>query len=159
MVAVQIDGGTTLVSEQIEREVVIAAPVEKVWSILTQAEHLRAWFGNAGAEIDLRPGGDISLAFEGHGRFLGHVETVKPPHQFAYRWAQMPDVPPSASNSTLVEFTLTPDGTSTRLRVVESGFRGLDIPEEGKISLVKEHTSGWEEIMNGFVTYAESQAS
>jgi uncharacterized protein YndB with AHSA1/START domain len=159
MVSAQIDGGTALVSEQIEGEVVIAAPVEKVWSILTEAEHLRTWFGNAGAEIDLRPGGDISLAFEGHGRFLGHVEVVKPPRQFTYRWAQMPDVRPSAGNSTLVEFTLTPEGTSTRLRVVESGFRGLDLPEEQKTSLVKEHTEGWKEIMDGFVAYAESQAT
>ena len=144
-----------MVAEKIEREVVIAAPVEKVWAILTEAEHLKSWFGNAGAEIDLRPGGDISLAFEGYGRFLGHVETVNPPRQFAYRWAQMPDVPPTAGNSTLVDFTLTPEGTSTRLRVVESGFRGLDLPEEEKASQFKEHTEGWKEITDGFVAYSE----
>jgi uncharacterized protein YndB with AHSA1/START domain len=154
-----IEGETTLVAEQIEREVVIAAPVEKVWSILTEAKHLQSWFGNAGAEIDLRPGGDISLAFEGYGRFLGHVEIVKPPRQFAYRWAQSPDVPPSDGNSTLVDFTLTLEGTNTRLRVVESGFRGLELPEDEKTSQFNEHTSGWKEIMDGFVAYAEPQAA
>jgi len=144
-----------LVSDQIEREVVIAAPVDRVWSILTEANHLHSWFGNAGVEIDLRPGGNISLAFEGYGRFLGQVETVDPPRQFAYRWAQEADVAPNDGNSTLVAFTLTPDGASTRLKVVESGFSGLAWSEERKTAQFNDHTSGWEGIMNGFVTYAE----
>ena len=46
-----------MVPDQIERETVIAAPVERVWALLTEAEHLGRWFGDAGAEIDLRPGG------------------------------------------------------------------------------------------------------
>ena len=46
-----------MVPEQIERETVIAAPVERVWALLTEAEHLGRWFGDSGAEIDLRPGG------------------------------------------------------------------------------------------------------
>ena len=43
--------------DTIEREITIAAPVERVWTILTQAEHIGSWFADAGAEIDLRPGG------------------------------------------------------------------------------------------------------
>ncbi len=38
-----------MVTDSIEREVAIAAPVDRVWALLTQAEHLALWFGDAGA--------------------------------------------------------------------------------------------------------------
>jgi uncharacterized protein YndB with AHSA1/START domain len=50
-----------MVPDQIERETVINAPVERVWELITEAEHLGRWFGDAGAEIDLRPGGAMIL--------------------------------------------------------------------------------------------------
>ena len=62
--------------DTIEREVQIDAPVEHVWALLTQAEHLGTWFGDAGAEIDLRPGGMLSLSWEEHGTAHGRVERV-----------------------------------------------------------------------------------
>ena len=60
-----------MVPEQIERETVIAAPVERVWALLTAAEHLGRWFGDAGAELDLRPGGATGLSWEQHGTVAG----------------------------------------------------------------------------------------
>jgi uncharacterized protein YndB with AHSA1/START domain len=47
-----------MVADSIEREIVITAPADRVWDVLTQAEFLGAWFGSGGpAEVDLRPGG------------------------------------------------------------------------------------------------------
>jgi uncharacterized protein YndB with AHSA1/START domain len=46
--------------DRIERKALINAPQERVWELLTEAEHLGRWFGDAGAEIDLRPGGRIA---------------------------------------------------------------------------------------------------
>ena len=40
-----------MVPDKIERETFIAAPVERVWALITEAEHLGRWFGDAGAEI------------------------------------------------------------------------------------------------------------
>ena len=57
-----------MTADQIERETTIAAPVERVWSLITEAEHLGKWFGDAGAEIDLRPGGALRLPLGGAGR-------------------------------------------------------------------------------------------
>ena len=48
-------------TDRIETDVLIAAPLQRVWDLITSAEHLGRWFGNAGAEIDLRPGGALSL--------------------------------------------------------------------------------------------------
>ena len=57
-------------TDQIEREVTIEAPVERVWALITEPEHVGTWFGDAGAEIDLRPGGDIEFRWHEHGNTL-----------------------------------------------------------------------------------------
>ena len=68
-----------MVPEQIEREVVIAAPIERVWATITQPEHVGSWFGDAGAEIDLRPGGAMTITWAKHGTSHAVVERVEPP--------------------------------------------------------------------------------
>ena len=57
--------------DQIERETLIAAPVERVWALLTEAEHIGRWFADAGAEIDLRPGGALAMRWERDGTVRG----------------------------------------------------------------------------------------
>ena len=41
--------------DSIERTIYIDAPVERVWTIVTEPEHLGQWFGDAGASR--APGG------------------------------------------------------------------------------------------------------
>jgi hypothetical protein len=43
----------------------------------------------------------------------------------------------------LVEFNLTAEGESTRLRVVETELTELDWPEERKAGYTQEHIAGW----------------
>ncbi|SRR6266516_6818719 len=75
-----------MVPERIEREILIDAPVEAVWTIATEPEHVGSWF-NYSAEIDLRPGGEAILTWEEHGSARAWVEKVDPPHSFSFRWA------------------------------------------------------------------------
>ena len=136
-----------MVPDQIEREIVIDAPVQRVWELITEAEHLGRWFGDAGAEIDLRPGGAMALRWTGHGTSHGRVVAVEPPTRFAYRWAPFRDPggeEPVEGNSTLVEFTLHSEGDGTRLRVVESGFASLATSDEQRASNHEGNTKGWE---------------
>ena len=134
-----------MVTDSIEREVAIAAPVERVWALLTQAEHLAAWFGDAGAEIDLRPGGAMTISWDKHGTALARVERVDPPRAFAFRWGTDAGVPPDPGTSTLVEFTLTPaDDGGTRVHVRESGFAGLHGGDADRARRAAENTEGWE---------------
>ena len=110
-----------MVPDQIERETVIKAPVERVWELITEPEHLGRWFGDAGAEIDLRPGGAMVLRWTEYGTSRGRVVAVEPHTRFSYRWAPFKDPggeEPIEGNSTLVEFTLQAEGDATRLRVV-----------------------------------------
>jgi uncharacterized protein YndB with AHSA1/START domain len=132
-------------TDRIERDVLIAAPVERVWELITTAEHLGRWFADAGAEIDLRPGGAMSLTWQRQGTVHGRVETVEPPHRFAYRWVHTSDAPEEASpaNSTLTEFTLAAEGGGTRVSVVESGFAALDLDVAARAELFASHARGW----------------
>src|SRR3954447_15980504 len=110
----------TTETDRIERDVLIAAPVERVWELITTAEHVGRWFGDAGAEIELRPGGALSLSWREHGTIHGRVEVVEPPRRFAYRWlaAIGSQAEPTPGNSTLTEFTLVAEGDGTRVAVV-----------------------------------------
>jgi uncharacterized protein YndB with AHSA1/START domain len=131
------------VPDQIEREVVIAAPIERVWALITEAEHIGAWFADSGADIDLRAGGAMSLSWEEHGTVRARVERVEPPRLFSYRWANAVDVDPVEGHSTLVEFSLSAEDAGTRVRVVETGFATLDIPEADRLRQVDDNTKGW----------------
>ena len=150
------------VSDQIEREVVIYAPVERVWELVTEAEHLGRWFGDAGAEIDLRPGGAMVLRWAEHGANHGRVVAVEPHTRFSYRWAPFRDPggeEPVEGNSTLVEFTLAPEGDGTRLRVVESGFASLATTEQQRAENLEGNTEGWRLELGELQEYAAGVAA
>ena len=143
-------------TDRIERDVLIAAPVERVWELITHAEHMGRWLGDVGAEIDLRPGGKLSLSWREHGTHYGRVEAVEPPRRFAYRWLSMIDSQeePTPANSTLTEFTLTGEGEGTRVAVVESGFDALEVDSASRAAAFASHTSGWTAELNELVGYA-----
>jgi len=149
-----------VVPEQIERETVIAAPVERVWALLTEAEHLGRWFGDAGAEVELRPGGALTLTWEQYGTVHGRVVDVEAPRRFSYRWAVLRESQsePVEGNSTLVEFTLEAEGDGTRLRVVESGFDTLFADPEKRAQRYEDNTKGWGSELAELADYAERVA-
>jgi uncharacterized protein YndB with AHSA1/START domain len=142
---------------QIERQTTIAAPVERVWELLTQGEHVGRWFGDAGAEIDLRPGGAMLVHWAGMGTARMRVVDVEPPRRFSYRWAPMRQhwgEEPTEANSTLVEFTLAEEADGTRLRVVESGFEALEGTDEQRRASLDDNTEGWEKQLDNVREYA-----
>jgi uncharacterized protein YndB with AHSA1/START domain len=145
-------------TDRIERETFIEAPVERVWEIVTEPEHVGRWFSDAGAEIDLRPGGAMSMTWAEHGTVHGRDETVEPPSRFAVRWAAQMGSQELEGNSTLVEFTLAPEGEGTRLRVVESGFASLDMPEADRIAKVDGNAEGWQIELGHLADYVAHPA-
>jgi len=132
-----------MVPQRIEREIVIDAPVEVVWSVVTEPEHISGWFSDS-AELELRPGGTAVLRWNDGGSFQGRVERVEPPHFFSFRWAVEPGRDVDEGSSTLVEFSLRAEQGSTRLTVVETGFQGLAGPEDEKQRHFDSHSRGWE---------------
>lgn len=150
-----------MVPDQITREITIDAPVERVWALITQPEHLGAWFADAGADVDLRPGGALTLRWEEYGEQTARVEAVEPPRRFAFRWranhlADATELTPETS--TLVEFTLTEAGAGgTRVSVLESGFSGLLGPDAGRTQSFEGNTRGWAIELGHLAAHAERQ--
>ncbi|MGW4206127.1 SRPBCC family protein [Streptomyces sp. NPDC004726] len=144
--------------DRIEKEITIAAPVERVWAVLTEPEHVGSWFGQGEpTPVDLRPGGTMFLDHGEFGQFPTTIVEVDPPTRFAYRWASAyPGEQAVDGNSTLVEFTLTPVGDGTHLRVVETGFASIVIPEDRMDTASYEsHEGGWAEQVVNIQKYAE----
>ncbi|MCU1360381.1 MAG: ATPase [Ilumatobacteraceae bacterium] len=125
--------------DRIERTVKLNRPPRDVWSALTTAEGLSAWFGER-ATIDLRPGGAASMTFAGGATVEMRVERVEEPNVFAYTW-RLPDLPDDDPRRTHVEFTLEAEQDGTVLRVVETGFAQL--PPETRSETYDSHSQGW----------------
>jgi uncharacterized protein YndB with AHSA1/START domain len=147
-----------VVSNSIEREILINAPVEVVWSIVTEPQHIGRWLSDS-AEVELRPGGELLLKWEQLGTASGTVERVERPHLFSFRWVTPePDRDASAREGcfTLVEFLLHAQGDGTLLRVVESGFASLAGSEEENAQLAARHVGGWGGFLDHLAEYAAS---
>ena len=144
-----------MIPERIEREVLIEAPIDVVWAVLTEPEHVAGWFSDS-AEIDLRPDGDATFTWREHGSALAWVERVEPPRLFAFRWVRPVGQEQRRESSTLVEFTLAEEGDRTRLSVVESGFPELAWPEDAKARYADENTEGWQRELDELRDYVSA---
>jgi uncharacterized protein YndB with AHSA1/START domain len=136
----------------IDRDVLIEAPVEVVWRIITEPDQITRWFADR-VELVVEPGARGYMGFGDQGGPVV-VEVVDPPTRFSFRWNDSSGGgEPAAGNSMLVEFTLTPEGDErTRLRVVESGHESLAWPEAEKRSYADEHQEGWGTFLDRLAT-------
>ena len=136
-----------MVPDRVEREVLIEAPIDVVWEVVTQPEHLKRWFCDE-AEIELQPGGAGTITWDLKATnpptaVTLQVEAIDAPRLFSYRWVFPRGEEARAGNSTLVEFTLSEEGAGTRLKVVESGIDLVPWPEAEKARFAQDHANGW----------------
>lgn len=108
---------------EIRHSVFIRAPREKVWAAFTTPKGLDGWWGTRGSEIDLRPGGKLTLRWRGWGAEKDinadrdcPILEVLPPKRFVYQWGETADA------MTTVEFDLEERPGGTLLRLREHGF-------------------------------------
>jgi len=149
----------SLMSEdRIEREALIAAPLERVWSLVAEPGFWVADKASLPGTV-AREGETMVAKNPEYGDFPVRVEKVEPPTYLAYRWASaFPGAELREDNSTLVEFTLTAEGDKTRLRVVESGFAALAGSEELRRNAVRDNTGGWPQELDALKTRAEQSS-
>jgi uncharacterized protein YndB with AHSA1/START domain len=150
-----------MVPDRIERDMLIDAPVEVVWSVLTEPEHINAWFADA-VELDARQGGAGTLTWvqpgdPGRNTVALRIERLDRPRFFSFRWNFPPGEEPTDRNASLVEFTLTSEGEQTRLHLVEKGIRMLDRSDDQKALYADDHSHGWDVLLARLATYAPSQ--
>jgi uncharacterized protein YndB with AHSA1/START domain len=97
-------------AHRLEKEIEIAAPIEEVWSALTDSKKLANWFP---LEARVTPGRDGKMFVSWEPDFEGEATIVQwePGKKFAYEQPM-----------ALVEFTLEARGGKTLVRLVQSGF-------------------------------------
>jgi len=138
------------VPDTVEREMILRAPVGRVWAALTDPTEIAKWFGD-GADIDLRPGGAATFSF-GDQHEPAIVCAVEENRRFAFYWVPGPSNGKPAEvtedSRTLVDFTLEPVEGGTRLKLVESGFARL-----GETGAHKANSEGWDEELGELAAY------
>ena len=124
-------------NDRIEKLVELKAPVSRVWRALTDHREFGTWF-RVRLDGPFTPGqtvrGQVTYPGYEHLRFEAVVQRMEPERRFSFTWhpyAIDPSRDYSGEPSTLVEFTLEPTPSGTRLRVVESGFERL--PSERRL--------------------------
>jgi uncharacterized protein YndB with AHSA1/START domain len=142
-------------SDRIEKEVLLKAPLERVWRAISDSGEFGQWFGVrfdgpfvAGATLTgvITPtvvDPQVAKAQEPYSGTADtwHIVAVEPARRLAYRWRPYRSDDGSEVPTTLVEFTLeeTPDGVL--LRIVESGFDAL--PAQHRASAFNDNNEGW----------------
>jgi uncharacterized protein YndB with AHSA1/START domain len=158
-----IDPRRDMPADRIEREIDIDAPIDVVWTVITEPEHITEWFTDD-AELDLRPHGEGRFVWNEKATAREHVanvrvERLEPPRFFSFRWDYPDGAMPDETNAPLVEISLEPHGDSTRLRLVESGLEALALSDEAKDAYFTDHSGGWSHFVERLRDYAVTQRS
>lgn len=146
-------------TDRIQRSILIAAPVERVWRALTDHEEFGAWF-RVSLDGPFVPGevssGRITHPGYEHLKWEARVVAMEAPRLFAFTWhpyAVDPDQDYSAEPPTRVEFRLEPAAEGTNLTVTESGFEA--IPAGRRDEALRMNTGGWEAQVENVKAHAE----
>lgn len=144
--------------DRIEKQIVLHAPLARVWRALSDAREFGAWFGAefdgpfvAGASVKgkIRPttvDPEVAKLQAPHSGTPMEItiERMEPPRLLAFRWR--PGVEPISEGgeqvTTLVEFELREVADGTLLRITESGFDRIPLAQRAKV--FTGNAEGWE---------------
>jgi uncharacterized protein YndB with AHSA1/START domain len=130
---------------QIQFEIEINAPPEKVWGNLASLEGMNEWFSKK-LVFEFHQGGrfqmEVSIPGDGDFTFYGEVIKIDPPHELAFTWTEHEKGKTPWPIATLVSFKLRPKGNSTVVSLTHTGFEKL----EGELARTEYegHIEGWE---------------
>lgn len=161
------------VPDRIEKDIVLRAPIARVWKAVSDSKEFGRWFGVAfdapfavgtratgrivGTEVDA----DVAKMQEPYrGRdFEFTVERMEPMRLFSFRWhpfAMEEGYDYSNEPTTLVVFELSEVPGGTRLRITESGFDR--IPAARRARAFQANDGGWTHQARLVATYVEREA-
>jgi uncharacterized protein YndB with AHSA1/START domain len=134
-------------SDRIEKQIEIKAPVSRVWRAVTDHREFSVWFRVA-LEAPFAAGkearGRITYPGKENLVMTVTVQRIEPERLFSFTWhpyAIDPNTDYSAEPPTLVEFILEPTANGTRLTLVESGFDSL--PAHRRDLAFRMNDGGW----------------
>ena len=160
--------------DRIEKEVLLKAPLDRVWRAISDADEFGRWFGVRfdgpfvpgtsviGTITPTTVDADVAKAQQPHAGKADswHIVAVEPQRRLAFRWHPfgVEDGVDSADEpTTLVEFTLEDTSEGVLLRIVESGFEAL--PAERRHSAFEGNDEGWSaqtELIRKYLVLSET---
>jgi len=138
-------------SDRIEKQIELKAPVSRVWRAITDYREFGQWFRVKldGPFIPGQPSrGHITYPGYEHLRWEAVVQAMEPERLFSFTWhpyAIDPAADYSQEPPTLVEFRLETRAGGTLLLVTESGFD--QIPGNRRLEAFQRNEGGWTEQM------------
>lgn len=166
--------------DRIVKDIVLRAPVERVWHAITDIAEFAQWFGVKLGQ-PFAPGQTITGTFEGGfdeayvnqcqvsfgleptairlpetNTVFCTVERMEAPSLVSFSWIPYDidvECDPAGESTTLVEFRLKPIAEGTRLTITESGFEGVP-PHRRKRAFVM-NEGGWSAQIENLRRYVE----
>ena len=134
-------------TSRIDKQLVLRAPIARVWRALTDAGEFGTWF-----QVKFEGPFEVGKSVRGRVTHPGYehlvmevtVQRMDAQELFSYRWhpnATDPAVDYSKEPTTLVEFRLEEVAEGTMLTIVESGFD--QIPAGRRAEAFRSNDKGW----------------
>ena len=153
-------------SDRIEKQIELKAPVSRVWRALTDYREFGEWF-----QVKLDGPfvqGEVSrghMTYPGyeHVKWEAVVQKMEPERFFSFTWPhpksfQGAEYSADYSNAprTLVEFRLEKTKNGTLLRITESGFDQL--PGDLRLEAFRRNDGGWTQQIKNIEAYVAQAA-
>jgi uncharacterized protein YndB with AHSA1/START domain len=161
-------------TDRIEKQIVLQAPIARVWDAISNSQKFGSWFGAAfdgpfaaGARLAGRivptsvdpEVAKLQKPHEGKA-FEFSVEQIEPMRRISFRWhpyAVDSGVDYGSEPTTLIVFELEEVPGGTRLSISESGFD--QIPPARRAAALKANDAGWEhqsKLIQKYLSFPES---
>ncbi len=144
-------------SDRIEKQIELHAPISRVWRALTDHREFGEWFLvklDGPFAVGRLARGQITYPGYEHLKWEAVIKAMEPERLFAFTWhphAIDPNVDYSHEEPTLVEFRLTQTASGTLLVLTESGFD--KIPADRRFTAFRGNDGGWTEQMKNIELY------
>src|SRR5215469_8342253 len=150
-----------VMSDRIEKQIELRAPVSRVWRALTDHREFGEWF-RVKLDGPFVPGqvsrGQMRYPGYEHVKWEAVVQKMVPQQLFSFTWPHPKSFdkehysPDSAKDpTTLVEFKLEKTANGTLLTVTESGFDQL--PADRRLEAFRRNEGGWAEQVRNIEAY------
>jgi|SRR5271155_4914742 len=153
-------------SDRIEKQIELKAPISRVWRALTDYREFGQWF-RVRLEGPFVQGqvsrGSITYPGYEHVKWEAVVQKIEPERLFSFTWPHPKSLDRdeysadySNDPTTLVEFRLENTKNGTLLRLIESGFDQL--PGDLRLEAFRRNEGGWTEQMKNIEAYVAKVA-
>jgi len=148
-------------TDRIEKQIKLNAPVSRVWRALTDHREFGEWFRvkiSTPFQVGQTSHGKITYPGYEHLDWRVVIQKMEPERLFSFTWhpyAVEPDKDYSTEPPTLVEFRLKEDNDATILTVTESGFD--KIPKDRASLAWRMNDEGWSIQMKNIDAYVSKK--